>query len=129
MPLNHIFLMVSPSRFQSLSKFYTTVLTPLSYTPYHTSPTLIGLGTDYPYMWLKALPADVKPVPTHIAFEAKDNAAVDEFYRVALESGATGIGPPGIRAEHGFQPYYAAYVLDEEGNNVEAVCVDKKGRV
>lgn len=127
MTINHIFLMVTPTRFQSLAKFYTTLLTPLSYTVYHSSPTLIGFGSNYPYFWLKALPANVTPVPTHIAFDATDNESVDEFYQCALRAGAKDNGPPGIREDMGKQPYYAAFVLDEDGNNVEAVCVDKDG--
>jgi catechol 2,3-dioxygenase-like lactoylglutathione lyase family enzyme len=127
MTLNHIFLMVSPSQLPSLSKFYTTLLSPLSYTVYHTSSTLTRFGSNYPYFWLKALPSTTKPVPTHIAFDAPDHQSVDRFYQVAMEAGARDNGPPGIREEMGRQPYYAAFVLDVEGNNIEAVCVEKEG--
>lgn len=128
MTLNHIFLMVSATHLPNLTKFYTTLLAPLSYTVYHTSPTLVGLGSNYPYFWLKALPSSTtKPVPTHIAFDAPDRESVDRFYRVAMQAGARDNGPPGIREEMGRQPYYAAFVLDVEGNNIEAVCVDKEG--
>ena len=128
MTLNHIFLMVSATHLPTLTKFYTTLLAPLSYTVYHTSPTLVGLGSNYPYFWLKALPSiTTKPVPTHIAFDAPDRESVDRFYRVAMQAGARDNGPPGVREEMGRQPYYAAFVLDVEGNNIEAVCVDKEG--
>lgn len=125
MTINHIFLVVSHSHFQSLAKFYATILTPLSHTVYHSSPTLIGLGSDYPDFWLKATAPETKTVPTHIAFDAKDHQAVDDFYRIALQAGAKDNGLPGIRKEMGIQPYYAAFVVDEEGNNIEAVCVDR----
>jgi len=52
---------------------------------------------------------------------------VDEFHQLALEAGAKDNGKPGIRAEMSRQPYYAAFVIDPDGNNLEAVCVDKSG--
>jgi hypothetical protein len=94
MTINHIFLMVSPSNLPTLTTFYTRLLAPLAYHTYHNYPTLVGLGTNYPYFWLKVL-----PVPTHIAFDAPDNSAVDAFYRIALENGAKDNGPPGVREE------------------------------
>ena len=58
----------------------------------------------------------------HIAFRALDHAAVDAFYRVALEAGAKDNGAPGIRADYA-ENYYAAFVIDPDGNNIEAVCL------
>ena len=61
-------------------------------------------------------------VPTgrhHLAFQAKDRAAVDAFYRAALAHGGRDNGPPGERVYHA--GYYAAFVLDPDGNNIEAV--------
>lgn len=55
----------------------------------------------------------------HIAFQAQDRAMVDAFYRAALANGGTDNGPPGERAYH--PGYYAAFVLDPDGNNIEAV--------
>jgi catechol 2,3-dioxygenase-like lactoylglutathione lyase family enzyme len=58
----------------------------------------------------------------HLAFSAPDRAAVDAFHAAALEHGGTDNGAPGIRA--GYAPnYYAAFVLDPDGNNIEAVCM------
>jgi catechol 2,3-dioxygenase-like lactoylglutathione lyase family enzyme len=56
----------------------------------------------------------------HVAFTALDAAAVDRWHRVALEHGATDNGPPGRRPEYSGD-YYAAFVLDLDGNNVETV--------
>jgi catechol 2,3-dioxygenase-like lactoylglutathione lyase family enzyme len=56
----------------------------------------------------------------HVAFECPDRGAVDSFYESALAAGASDNGPPGIRAKY-HAGYYAAYVLDPDGNNVEAV--------
>ncbi|WP_421725992.1 VOC family protein [Bauldia sp.] len=55
----------------------------------------------------------------HLAFQAKDRATVDAFYRAALEHGGRDNGAPGERPYH--PGYYAAYVLDPDGNNIEAV--------
>jgi len=55
----------------------------------------------------------------HLAFQARDKAAVEAFYQAALEHGGTDNGPPGERPYH--PGYYAAFVLDPDGNNIEAV--------
>ncbi len=55
----------------------------------------------------------------HLAFQAQDRAMVDAFYRAALEHGGKDNGAPGERPYH--PGYYAAFVLDPDGNNIEAV--------
>lgn len=55
----------------------------------------------------------------HLAFQAKDRATVDAFYCAALAHGGQDNGAPGVRAYH--PDYYAAFVLDPDGNNIEAV--------
>lgn len=55
----------------------------------------------------------------HLAFQAKDHAMVDAFYAAALAAGGRDNGKPGLRHYH--PGYYAAFVLDPDGNNVEAV--------
>lgn len=52
---------------------------------------------------------------------------MNESYRLALEAGAQNNGRPGVRAQMSRQPYYAAYVIDPDGNNLEVVNVDKSG--
>ncbi len=56
----------------------------------------------------------------HLAFQAKDRAMVDAFHRAALASGGQDNGAPGLRADY-HPGYYAAFVLDPDGNNIEAV--------
>jgi catechol 2,3-dioxygenase-like lactoylglutathione lyase family enzyme len=58
--------------------------------------------------------------PVHVAFAASDRGTVDEFYGAALAAGGRDNGEPGLRPYH--QNYYGAFVLDPDGNNVEAVC-------
>jgi catechol 2,3-dioxygenase-like lactoylglutathione lyase family enzyme len=75
----------------------------------------IGYGSDFPGFWIDRFhPHSVRQ---HIAFAARSSAEVDAFYAAALEAGATDNGAPGLRQ----QRYYAAFVLDPDGNNIEAV--------
>jgi catechol 2,3-dioxygenase-like lactoylglutathione lyase family enzyme len=62
-------------------------------------------------------------VRQHTAFAAKNRAEVDTFHAAALKAGGTDNGPPGLRdTTNGYPPgYYAAFVLDPNGNNIEAV--------
>jgi catechol 2,3-dioxygenase-like lactoylglutathione lyase family enzyme len=58
--------------------------------------------------------------PIHVAFAAADRATVDKFHRAAVEAGGRDNGAPGLRP-HYHAGYYAAFVIDPDGNNVEAV--------
>jgi catechol 2,3-dioxygenase-like lactoylglutathione lyase family enzyme len=81
----------------------------------------IGYGVDYPVFWIDRFhPHGVKQ---HTAFVAKSHAAVDAFYAAALGAGGRDNGPPGVRdTAKGYPPgYYAAFILDPDGNNIEAV--------
>ena len=62
-----------------------------------------------------------KPAHLHLAFTAKDRQQVEDFYRMALESGGTDNGPPGLRPCY-HANYYAAFVIGPDGHNIEAVC-------
>ena len=81
----------------------------------------IGYGVDYPVFWIDRLhPHSVKQ---HTAFVAKSRAGVEAFYATALKAGGIDNGAPGLRdTSTGYPPgYYAAFVLDPDGNNIEAV--------
>lgn len=60
------------------------------------------------------------PSPVHVAFVARDERAVRAFFEAALANGGKDNGPPGLRPEYGAD-YYAAFVLDADGHNIEAV--------
>lgn len=82
----------------------------------------IGYGVDFPVFWIDRFhPHSVKQ---HTAFAADSRAAVDAFHEAALAAGGTDNGAPGLRpTASGYPPgYYAAFVLDPDGNNMEAVC-------
>jgi catechol 2,3-dioxygenase-like lactoylglutathione lyase family enzyme len=57
----------------------------------------------------------------HVAIAADDRASVDAFHRAAIAAGGVDNGPPGLRP-HYHASYYAAFVRDPDGHNVEAVC-------
>jgi catechol 2,3-dioxygenase-like lactoylglutathione lyase family enzyme len=79
----------------------------------------VGYGADYPVFWIDRFhPAGTR---NHTAFVAASRAQVDAFHAAAIAAGGTDNGKPGIR-EGGYPPgYYAAFVVDPEGNNIEAV--------
>jgi catechol 2,3-dioxygenase-like lactoylglutathione lyase family enzyme len=79
-----------------------------------------GFGKDNrAFFWIGA---GAKPKGgTHLAFVAGTRAEVDSFYRAALAAGGRDNGPPGFRP-HYHPNHYGAFVLDPDGNNVEAVC-------
>lgn len=60
-------------------------------------------------------------VPAHVAFRVENHAAVEAFYSAALAAGGRDNGAPGFRP-HYHPNYYAAFVLDPDGHNIEAVC-------
>jgi len=62
----------------------------------------------------------------HLAFQARSQGDVDAFYRLALQAGGRSNGAPGLRPYH--DRYYAAFVLDPDGNNIEVVCDAPKFR-
>ena len=85
-------------------------------------------GADEGYFWADELFVSSADSPaaqghltgrTHLAFQTQDRAMVDAFYKAALAHGGKDNGAPGERAYH--PGYYAAFVLDPDGNNIEAV--------
>jgi catechol 2,3-dioxygenase-like lactoylglutathione lyase family enzyme len=81
----------------------------------------VGYGIDFPIYWIDRFhPHGVRQ---HTAFAATSRDAVHAFHAAALASGGTDHGAPGLRdTAKGYPPgYYAAFVLDPDGNNIEAV--------
>lgn len=110
--------------------FYSAVFAPLGH----------GLQTEMIATWNKYFPnqrmcafgPEGKPVfwvievketftPRHVAFTAASRAAVDAFYKAALAQGVEDNGEPGLRPQY-HPHYYGAFVIDPDGNNIEAVC-------
>ena len=81
---------------------------------------LTGFGTaPDPEFWIRT--GRLPGVQLHVAFLAKSRAAVNAFHAAALAAGGTDNGRPGLRPRYA-KHYYAAYVLDPDGHNIEAVC-------
>jgi catechol 2,3-dioxygenase-like lactoylglutathione lyase family enzyme len=79
-----------------------------------------SLGFGPPPLEFFAVELSAEPIlGVHVAFDATDDAMVDAFHRAALSAGGRDNGPPGMRP-YG-DSYYAAFVLDPDGHNIEAV--------
>ena len=122
--IDHVQLVVKD--FDASQKFYTEVLKTLDIP--------VG-GTGEGFWWadelcLSSIDSEAASGKLtgrqHLAFQAKDQATVDAFYKAALANGGKDNGEPGERPYH--PGYYAAFVLDPDGNNVEAVFHGKAKR-
>ena len=116
--LEHISLRCRDAR--ASRKFYERALAPLGYAVDKEYGDAFGFiqGGRHDFWITKGKVG----TPTHLAFHAKDESAVDSFYRAALGAGGKDNGAPGPRKEYG----YAAFVLDPDGHNVEAVVWDEE---
>jgi catechol 2,3-dioxygenase-like lactoylglutathione lyase family enzyme len=114
---DHITLRVGD--FSASLAFYEAALAPLGIELRVEDGTsaAFGEGTSFLLTSRRAVTTNV-----HVAFSAPDRSAVDAFHAAALRNGGTDNGAPGIRADYAAN-YYAAFVLDPDGNNIEAVCM------
>ncbi|GAB3306744.1 VOC family protein [Luteimonas notoginsengisoli] len=79
----------------------------------------VGYGVEYPVFWIDRFhPHSTRQ---HTAFVARSRAEVDAFHAAALAAGGTDNGAPAARQDQSTPIYYAAFVLDPDGNNIEAV--------
>jgi catechol 2,3-dioxygenase-like lactoylglutathione lyase family enzyme len=106
--------------FTGLTAFYEKALAPLGYSKLMSFDGGAGFGRDgTPSLWIGES-AD-EPSSVHLALQAASRDAVASFYRAALAAGAKDNGEPGLRPAY-HASYYAAFVIDPDGNNIEAVC-------
>lgn len=124
--IDHVGFAVSD--YERAKAFYARALAPLGYTlvmevPAAANPSdhpAAGFGADgKPDFWIGG--EGRLDHPLHVAIVAKDRATVDAFHRAALAAGGRDNGAPGLRP-HYHPNYYAAFVLDADGHNIEAVC-------
>ncbi|KDR72935.1 hypothetical protein GALMADRAFT_125796 [Galerina marginata CBS 339.88] len=149
MPLHHLGINVRDIK--EARDFYLAALKPLGYGVMMSfaEGEVLGLGPGCnPDFWLagpsqaaaggtekvSAIPENeesaneetqkprTKTGPLHLAFTAKDREQVRKFYDAAIAAGGKCNGPPGVRPEY-LATYYAAFILDLEGRNIEAVCI------
>ena len=114
--LDHIGLRTT--QFDALLQFYKATLAPVGYVVMAEYPGTVGFGSQYPDFWIGA--DDTGSSNIHLAFKTDDRSAVDAFHAAALANGGKDNGAPGLRD---YTPnYYAAFVIDPDGNNLEVVC-------
>ncbi|KLN57967.1 VOC family protein [Variovorax paradoxus] len=102
-------------------RFYEAALAPLGHVLGSHDNTYAGIGpAGEPALWLYAVEGGKGP-GTHIAFRAADHKAVEAFHKAGLKAGGTDNGGAGPRTDYS-PTYYAAFLIDPDGNNVEAVC-------
>jgi catechol 2,3-dioxygenase-like lactoylglutathione lyase family enzyme len=105
------------------ARFYEAALAPLGLSRLVTRPATVGFGKAYPEVWVN-LRKGMAKVPhesgSHICLRARTTAEIDAFHAAAVENGGSCDGPPGLRP-HDRVKYYAAFVLDPDGNRIEAV--------
>lgn len=116
---------ISVADWEKAKRFYDAAMGALGATltmipkEYTGGANVGGYGRQQPDFWLGD---GGEPGPgRHYAFTAESRAQVDAFYVAAMAAGGRDNGPPGIR-EHYHPNYYGAFVIDPDGNNVEAVC-------
>lgn len=110
---------IDVSDIDAAKAFYEKALAPLGYEKLREFPEAVGFGEQgKPDFWVAKRG---KPGTSHVAIASPDRASVDAFHAAALAAGGRDNGAPGLRQQY-HATYYGAYVLDPEGNNVEAVC-------
>ena len=110
------------------TEFYLKALTPLGISiimevsaEESGHGAAVGFGANFkPFFWIGEAEG-LGGGHVHVAFAAPCREAVDAFYRAAIAAGGKDNGPPGLRP-HYHANYYGAFVLDPDGNNIEAVC-------
>ncbi|KAK4098522.1 hypothetical protein N658DRAFT_499364 [Parathielavia hyrcaniae] len=139
MPIAHTGIKVPAAQHDAVVAWYEAALAPLGYTKAMAflDGQVVGFGpspaeVDWWVTSCAAAPPGVPPpvdggvvasvVPTHTAFVAKNRATVDAFHKAGVAAaGGKSNGEPGVRAYYA-PTYYAAFVLDPAGNNIEVVC-------
>lgn len=126
--IDHISLGVSD--LERSTRFYEAAFAPLELKKMIVRPATIGFGKSYPEFWIN-LRTGMAPVPpesgVHVCLRARSAAQIDAFHAAALEAGGRSDGAPGPRPEY-HQSYYAAFVVDPDGNRIEVVTFLQDGQ-
>ena len=121
--IHHIDLTVS--NLERSCEFYVRALSPLNLSlverhKHADGIEVVGFGAPPdPVFWIRSGQAPIAHL--HVAFLANSRLSVESFYREALGAGGVSNGEPGLRSQYA-ENYYAAFILDPDGNNIEAVC-------
>jgi catechol 2,3-dioxygenase-like lactoylglutathione lyase family enzyme len=119
--IDHVSLAVS--NLERAVPFYEQVLAPLGMSRLVTRPAMVGFGKTYPEVWINlrsGMPRLPPDSGAHICLRAKSTGEVDAFHAAAVAAGATSESQPSLRP-HDRVRYYATFVVDPDGNRIEAV--------
>ncbi|EFR03407.1 glyoxalase/bleomycin resistance protein/dioxygenase [Nannizzia gypsea CBS 118893] len=137
MGFSHVGLTVPDDVFEATVAFYLAALAPLGFKEHlRPHPKVVGMGVYYPEFWISsnmvpsssagdsapAAGTEVVYGSSHVAFSTGNRENVHAFYNAALKHGGMSNGGPGVRPQY-TRFYYAAFVFDPAGNNIEAVCM------
>ena len=117
--LDHLSLQCAD--FEASASFYNAVLPTLGSHALVEFDETLGYGTSSPVFWIGAQRTGEGFRETHVAFTAPSRAAVQAFFDAAMAAGAAVLYEPKVWPDY-HPDYYAAFVRDPDGNNVEAVC-------
>jgi catechol 2,3-dioxygenase-like lactoylglutathione lyase family enzyme len=117
--LDHMNLLVSD--LAKSKAFFSAALAPLGYQVIYDLEHAAGFGIEYPIFWIER-DRGTPPAKMHVAFAAPTRAVVNTFYAAAMGAGGRDNGAPGLRPPPYPADYFAAFVLDPDGNNIETVC-------
>ena len=120
--IDHVSLAVGD--LERAADFYERAFAPLGLTRLVMRPNMIGFGKIYPEVWLnrrEGMPRRASNDGAHLCLRARTTAEIDAFHAAAIAAGGTSESAPGLRP-HDRVRYYAAFVVDADGNRVEAVC-------
>ena len=118
---------VQVSNYAASRAFYSQALAAIGYSVVMELPFAVTKRADVagfgiapkPDFWIASGSPNVPPL--HVAFRVDDRAKVDAFYKAGMAAGGRDNGGPGIRP-HYHENYYAAFVFDPDGHNIEVVC-------
>ena len=119
--IDHISLAVSD--LDRSAAFYERALAPLGLTRLVTRPASVGFGKAYPELWLNLRAGMARLSPdsgVHLGLRARSTAEIDAFHDAAVAAGGVSESGPSVRP-HDRVRYYAAFVVDPDGNRIEAV--------
>lgn len=120
MKLGHIGFAVT--KVADSKKFYDSIAQHVGLACIGDKPDFVGYSDNDSYQFYFHN-GDKKVSGLHVCFEVDSREVVDAFYTAAIDGGGTDFSAPGVREDYS-PTYYAAFVLDPDGNNIEAVCRD-----